>query len=76
MGNALLEIISFGRRAGAHAAENSHRRGPKKISLEHISNLRRELTLANMPMALKGPMLFPECAKFEIDTDYDGLRKN
>jgi len=76
MGNALLEIISFGRRAGAHAATNSHRRGPKKISLEHISNLRRELTLADMPMQLKGPMLFPECAKFEVDTDYDGLRKN
>ncbi|HEB97338.1 MAG TPA: FAD-dependent oxidoreductase [Sedimenticola thiotaurini] len=76
MGNALLEIISFGRRAGAHAAENSHHRGPKKISLEHISNLRRELTLAGMPMEPKGPMLFPEYAKFEVDTDYDGLRRN
>jgi len=76
MGNALLEIISFGRRAGAYAATHSHGHRPKKVSLEHISNLRRELTLAQMPMHRKGPMLFPECAKFENDSDYDELRKN
>jgi succinate dehydrogenase / fumarate reductase flavoprotein subunit/L-aspartate oxidase len=76
MGNALLEIISFGRRAGAHAAEKSHQRGPKKVSIEHISNLRRALTLAEMPMEKRGPVLFPECAKFENDSDYDGLRRN
>ena len=76
MGNALLEIISFGRRAGQHAAANCHGVKHKKISIEHLSTLRRELTLADMPMDLQGPMLFPECAKFENDSDYDGLRKN
>ena len=40
MGNALLEIISFGRRAGEHAAKQRKSRGHKKISIDHISNLR------------------------------------
>jgi len=76
MGNSLLDIISFGRRAGAHAAERIHDRNHKKISIDHLSDLRRELTLAGMPLSTKGPMLFPEYAKFENDSDYDGLRKN
>ncbi len=75
MGNALLDIICFGRRAGAHAVENSRRPGHKKISIDHLSSLRRTLTIADMPMDLKGPMLFPECSKFEADSDYDGLRR-
>jgi succinate dehydrogenase/fumarate reductase flavoprotein subunit len=76
MGNALLDIICFGRRAGAHAVANCRRPGHKKISIEHLSALRRNLTIAQMPTELKGPMLFPECAKFEDDADYDGLRRN
>ncbi len=74
MGNALLEIISFGRSAGAAAAEHSYGRGHKKISIEHLSQRRRELTLAGMPLDQKSPKLFPDCAKFDKDSDYDGLR--
>ncbi|MGB5834709.1 MAG: FAD-dependent oxidoreductase [Thiohalocapsa sp.] len=78
MGNSLLEIISFGRRAGASAAKRAHgfARSPKKIAIEHLSAFRRELMLANMPLTRKGPLLFPDYAKFENDSDYDGLRKN
>ncbi len=75
MGNALLEIISFGRRAGAHAAERRHHRGHKRVSIDHLSRLRRELTISDMPMDTKGPMLFPVCAKFDDDVDYEGLRR-
>ncbi len=75
MGNALLEIISFGRRAGEQAAGLSHGRGHKKVTVEHLSRLRRELAAAGRPMDVKGPMLFPECAKFEKDSDYDGFRR-
>jgi hypothetical protein len=32
--------------------------------------------LADMPLEQKGPLLFPEYAKFENDSDYSGLRKN
>ena len=75
MGNALLEIISFGRRAGIHAAERRHGRDHKRFSIEHLSRLRRELALNEMPMEQKGPLLFPDCAKFDDDAAYDGLRK-
>ncbi len=75
MGNSLLDIICFGRRAGTHAAHAQHSRGHKKVSIEHLSDLRRELTKSDMPMEQKGPMLFPECAKFESDSHYDGLHK-
>jgi L-aspartate oxidase len=76
MGNALLEIISFGRRAGAHAAERRHHKGHKRTSIDHLSRLRRELTISDMPMEKKSPMLFPDCAKFDDDADYEGLRRN
>ncbi|MEJ1356393.1 MAG: FAD-dependent oxidoreductase [Candidatus Sedimenticola sp. (ex Thyasira tokunagai)] len=75
MGNALLEIIAFGRIAGNHAMETAPSHKHKKSSIEHLSQLRRELTLANMPMDKQGPALFPSYAKFENDSDYGGLHK-
>jgi len=63
MGNALLEIICFGRRAGKSAAESSYGRGHKKVTIEHLSRLRRELTHAGMSMERKSPILFPDYAK-------------
>lgn len=76
MGNSLLEIISFGRRAGAHAAKVSRGSSFGQISIDHLSRLRRELTLAKLPMKTKGPMLFPSYAKFDMDLEYSGLRRN
>ena len=61
MGNALLEIISFGRRAGATATTNRDR-GPKKVTLEHVNRLRRALTLAGLPMTQKSPQVLPPYA--------------
>lgn len=76
MGNSLLEIICFGRRAGEHAAMNATKKVYGKITIEHLSRLRRELTLSDMPMDKKCPILFPSYAKFEIDSDYSGIHKN
>jgi L-aspartate oxidase len=59
MGNALLEIIGFGRRAGASAAHSSHDRGPKKITLEHVNRARRALTLAELPLTRRAPQIMP-----------------
>jgi succinate dehydrogenase/fumarate reductase flavoprotein subunit len=75
MGNALSEIISFGRRAGAEAASLRKNRGHKKITIDHISNLRRELMQHGMPMKNKAPLLFPEYAQFDSDLDYTGINK-
>ena len=63
MGNALLEIICYGRIAGSEAAELIHGRGHKKVTIEHLSRLRRELTHAGLPMESKSPALFPDYAK-------------
>ena len=61
MGNALLEIISFGRRAGCAATANRDR-GPKKVTLEHVNRLRRALTLAGMPLTRRAPQILPAYA--------------
>jgi L-aspartate oxidase len=66
MGNALLEIIFFGRRAAEKAAQQLVSRGHKKSGIEHLSRWRRELSRANMPMDIKSPLLFPACANFEL----------
>jgi len=76
MGNSLLEIISFGRRAGRHAAEHAPDRPHTKVSIEHLSDLRRALTLAGLPLDEEGPLLFPRYAKFDSDSDYDGLHRS
>ena len=65
MGNALSEIISFGRRAGEHAADQRNSRRHKKISIDHISQLRRELMQKEMPMKTKSPILFPDYAQYD-----------
>jgi L-aspartate oxidase len=61
MGNALLEIISFGRRAGA-AATAPHDRGPRKVTLEHVNRARRDLTLAGIPLTQEAPQILPDYA--------------
>ncbi len=71
MGNALLDIISFGRRAGARAVKDRQTRGHKQITIDHISNLRRDLMKNKMPMNLKAPILFPEYAKYDAEENSD-----
>jgi succinate dehydrogenase / fumarate reductase flavoprotein subunit/L-aspartate oxidase len=61
MGNALLDIISFGRRAGV-AAISGYERGPKKVTLEHVNRARRDLTLAGMPLDQRAPQILPDYA--------------
>ena len=76
MGNALLEIISYGRRAGITAAERRKTKRRTQLSIEHINQLRREITIAGLGLDHEGPLLFPEYAKFDLDSDYAGLRHN
>ncbi len=67
MGNALLEIISFGRRAGRDAASHIHARGDKKYTLDHLSQFRRERFQAGFDDKLTSPLLFPACAHFNLN---------
>ncbi len=71
MGNALLDIICFGRRAGFSAAKDRLTRGHKQVNIDHIGNLRRELMRNNMPMKIKAPLLFPEYAQYDSKKNID-----
>ena len=68
MGNALLEIISFGRRAGLHAAKHHIGKEHKKITIEHLAKFRSALTKANISQDVKGPMLFPDYTGFNLSS--------
>jgi succinate dehydrogenase / fumarate reductase flavoprotein subunit/L-aspartate oxidase len=72
MGNALLEIISFGRRTGAKAAELRQRSPHRKITIEHVHAWQRALTLAGLPLDNRGPQLFPAYANFNLQAHAAG----
>ncbi|QNT58939.1 FAD binding domain protein [Neisseria musculi] len=70
MGNALLDIISFGRRAGAAAAagmvHSAHPFQKKRGGFAHIYNLQRELTRAGIRSRVKAPVLYPDYGTFDL----------
>jgi succinate dehydrogenase / fumarate reductase flavoprotein subunit/L-aspartate oxidase len=66
MGNALLDVLSFGRRAGRSAAEQVRAEGYGKITIEHLHRWQRELTRAGISLENKGPPLFPSYANFRV----------
>ncbi|SFM42258.1 FAD-dependent oxidoreductase [Variovorax sp. OV329] len=69
MGNALLDILSMGRRAGAKAAESAGGVISGRAGISHVYDWQRELTLAGLPLDLRSPLLFPEYAHFDLRTD-------
>ena len=67
MGNSLLDILVFGRRAGRHAAEqvaaHSHASlaGAKpSLSLDHAIRYNAEAKAAGVPPERRAPMLLPD----------------
>ena len=66
MGNALLEIISFGRRAGREAATFRQRPRAKKLTIEHVHQRQRELMRAGLDLENRAPLLFPGYANFRF----------
>ena len=67
MGNSLLDIIVFGRRAGKAAAGFSSRTDSvAPLSLDHVRKTEQELAEANVPRHQIGPMLLPNYAPDHI----------
>ena len=66
MGNALLDIISFGRRAGAAAAHNGLPLKKMRGGLGHIYALQRELTHAGLTPDRSAPLLYPGYGSFTL----------
>jgi len=75
MGNSLLEIISFGRKAGQHAALSSPSTQHGEAGISHLIHFNAELQQAQIPLEKKSPVLFPEYTKFEIGCDFRGSEK-
>ncbi|MGH8787591.1 MAG: FAD-binding protein [Cupriavidus necator] len=69
MGNALLDILSMGRRAGASAAQAGRSVMAARAGIGHVHAWQRELTLAGLPLHVKAPQLFPGYANFDLRVD-------
>lgn len=69
MGNALLDIISFGRRAGVAATAHRHTVRPNKVGLEHVYNWQRQLIRAGLSLDVRAPVLFPTYGNFSLAAD-------
>jgi succinate dehydrogenase / fumarate reductase flavoprotein subunit len=60
MGNSLLDILVFGRRAGKSAAERAKKTKVGELSLEHVKKFHEELKAAGIPRDRVSPMLLPD----------------
>ncbi|NLF01753.1 MAG: FAD-dependent oxidoreductase [Anaerolineales bacterium] len=63
MGNSLLEITVFGRRAGRSAAAYAEQARPGRPSLAHVADWNRELDEAGIEPEVMAPILLPEYAR-------------
>ncbi len=59
MGNSLLDILVFGRRAGAHAAGEVSRIGLSRPTLDHVARFNREVEAAGLGR-ITAPILLPD----------------
>ena len=66
MGNALLELVAFGRRAGAAAAEAVREDRPRGIGLTHLAAWERGLVGAGLSLDSRAPMVFPPYGNVDL----------
>jgi succinate dehydrogenase / fumarate reductase flavoprotein subunit len=65
MGNSLLDILVFGRRAGVAAAERVKTVRQKGLTLQHVREYRRSLDESGKGTGIPAPMLLPSYARPE-----------
>ena len=65
MGNSLLEITVFGRRAGRSAASYAQQVNPGRPGLEHVAAWNKELEEAGVDTGVVSPILLPDYARRE-----------
>jgi succinate dehydrogenase / fumarate reductase flavoprotein subunit/L-aspartate oxidase len=68
MGNSLLDIIVFGRRAGQAAAAHGASAGAGAATLEHLTRFRRALKEAGVASSTPSPRLIPDYVRRETAT--------
>ena len=65
MGNSLLEICVFGRRAGKAAAERAKEVTLGKLSLAHVDTWNKEVAALGLKETQKSPILLPDYARHQ-----------
>src|SRR5437867_2449832 len=65
MGNSLLDLMVFGKRAGTTAAERAKAMKHGKLTLEHLARFRAEARKHSGALAVRSPMLFPDYVRKE-----------
>jgi succinate dehydrogenase / fumarate reductase flavoprotein subunit len=66
MGNSLLDVVVFGRRAGDAAAKRAASiKKQQRLTLEHLERYHAELEGAGVPRDRRAPMLLPEYRRTE-----------
>lgn len=74
MGNSLLDILVYGRRAGKAAAEAAQAtKTAPKPGLKHVAAFEEQLKAAGVPKSRRSPMLLPEYRPPEMQGRYPFL---
>lgn len=60
MGNSLLDILVFGRRAGANAARDAQRADVSRLTLRHVEEYHAELLALGLENRRIAPMILPD----------------
>jgi succinate dehydrogenase/fumarate reductase flavoprotein subunit len=66
MGNALLELVAFGRRAGTAAADAVWTERSRSVGLTHLADWERGLVAAGLPLDRRAPILFPAYGNVDV----------
>lgn len=65
MGNSLLDVVVFGRRAGRAAAEQACSAKPGRLSLVHVARYHEELDAAGIGRERVSPIILPSYTRHE-----------
>jgi succinate dehydrogenase/fumarate reductase flavoprotein subunit len=65
MGNSLLDLMVFGKRAGAAAASRALSVSQGRLTLEHLARFRAEARKHGVASSVSSPMLFPDYTRKE-----------
>ena len=60
MGNSLLEVTVYGRRAGLAAGQQAQKVTPGKLSLRHVNTWEKQLTEAGIETDIESPLVLPD----------------
>jgi succinate dehydrogenase / fumarate reductase flavoprotein subunit len=70
MGNSLLDILVFGRRAGAAAVDAARSTSPDGVGFRHVVAFEAELKATRVPKERCSPILLPEYRRPELKTPF------